>query len=155
MVVLDIMAMLAQNRGINVKYEILETYHAGLSLEGHEVKAIRSHRASLRGSFVRIINAEAFWVGGNIAPYQPINTPKNYRPDKPRKLLLKRGELFRLMGKSQEKGLTLIPLSLYTQGVWIKMEVVVARGLKKGDKRQKLKEKEFKRRKAKLEGRKI
>lgn len=149
------MATLAQNKGVGNKYEILEKYQAGLVLEGHEVKAVRSHRATLKGSFVKIIHSEAFWVGGNISPYQSANTPKNYHPDKPRKLLFQKGELFRLLGKSQEKGLTLIPLSLYTQGKWIKMEVAVARGLKKGDKREKLKEKEFKRRKAKLEGRNV
>lgn len=149
------MPTLAQNKGVKTKYEILETYNAGLLLEGHEVKAIRAHRANLRGSFVKIIDGEAWWVGGSIAPYQAGNTPKEYRPDRRRKLLLRKPELDRLIGKSQEKGLTLIPLSLYTKAAWIKMEVAVARGLKKHDKRQKIKEREFKRRKAKLEGRSV
>ena len=147
------MATLAQNKGINTKYEILETYHAGILLQGHEVKSVRAHRANLRGSFVKIIDGEAFWVGGTIAPYQAGNTPKDYRSDRRRKLLLKKQELSRFIGKSQEKGLTLIPLSLYTKAAWIKMEFAIARGLKKHDKREKLKEREFLRRKAKLEGR--
>lgn len=155
MVVLDIMATLAVNKGVGNKYEILETYQAGLLLEGQEVKAIRAHKATLKGSFVKIIHNEAWWVGGHISPYQGNNISKNYKPDRPRKLLCKREELNRLTGKLKEKGLTLMPLSLYTQGIWIKMEVAVAKGLKKVDKREKLKEKEFKRRKAKLEGRKI
>lgn len=149
------MPTLAQNKGVNTKYEILEKCQAGLLLEGHEVKAIRAHKATLRGSFVKIYDGEAFWVGGNIAPYQVRNVPKAYRQDKPRKLLLHKNELNRLIGKSQEKGLTLIPLSLYTKGAWIKMELAVAKGLKKHDKRQKIKEREFRRRKQRLEGRKI
>ncbi len=124
-------------------------------LEGHETKAIRNHRANLRGSFIKIIGGEAWWVGGSIAPYQAGNVPKDYHPDRPRKLLLSKQELARLMGKSQEKGLTLIPLSLYTKAAWIKMEFAVAKGMKKHDKRQKIKEREFMRRKAKLEGRNI
>ena len=149
------MPVLAQNKGVGNKYEILEKYQTGLLLLGQEVKAIRSHKASLKGSFVKIIHNEAWWVGENISPYQAGNMPKGYQPQRPRKLLLKKEELNRLIGKAQEKGLTLIPLSLYTKGVWIKMELAVTRGLKKVDRREKLKEKEFKRRKAKLEGRRM
>ncbi|MBI3335927.1 MAG: SsrA-binding protein SmpB [Candidatus Portnoybacteria bacterium] len=148
------MPVLAENKGVGTKYEILEKCQAGLSLEGQEVKAIRNHKATLRGSFVKIIDGEAFWVGGNIAPYQAANVPKTYRQDRPRKLLLRKPELSRLIGKNQEKGLTLIPLSLYTKGAWIKMELAVAKGLKKHDKREKIKEREFERRRRRLEGRK-
>jgi SsrA-binding protein len=149
------MPILSQNKGVTIKYEILETYAAGLLLQGNEVKSIRNHRANLRGSFIKIIDGEAWWVGGDIAPYQTGNTPKEYRSDRRRKILLRKQELVRLIGKSQEKGLTLIPLSLYTKGAWIKLEIAVAKGLKKYDKRQKLKEREFKRRKQKLEGKNI
>lgn len=149
------MSILAQNKAISTKYTVLETYQAGILLEGQEVKSIRSGKATLKGSFVKLYGSEAFWVGGVISPYQAGNVPKTYRQDRPRKLLLHQTELNRLIGRSAESGLTLVPLSLYTKGPWIKMELAVARGLKKYDKREKLKEREFKRRKAKLEGRTI
>lgn len=147
------MPILAQNKGISHQYDILETYQAGIVLAGQEVKAIRNSKATLKGSYIKLYGQDAFWVGGIIAPYQARNAAKEYKQDRPRKLLLQRNELKRLLGRSQEKGLTLMPLSLYTKGQWIKMEFAVARGLKKVDKRQKIKEKEFKRRKARLQGR--
>jgi len=149
------MAVLVENKGIKNQYDILETYQAGLLLEGQEVKSIRNHKATIKGSFVKLYGNEAFWVGGVISPYQAGNAPKTYRQDRPRKLLLRQTELNRLIGRGKEKGLTLVPLSLYTKGPWIKMELAVAKGLKKYDKREKLKEREFKRRKAKLEGRSL
>lgn len=147
------MSILAQNKAVGTKYQILETFQAGLELLGHEVKSVRSGRAALKGSYVKLYGPQAFWVGGVIAPYQSGPLFKGYKQDRPRRLLLQRKELNRLIGRSAESGLTLIPLSLYTKGPWIKMELAVARGLKKYDQREKIKEREFKRRKAKLEGR--
>ena len=147
------MTILAQNKGITTQYTILETYQAGVALLGHEVKSARAGKATLKGSYIKLYGDEAFWVGGVIAAYQNGPLYKDYKQDRPRKLLLARKELSRLIGRSQEKGLTLVPISLYTKGPWIKLELAVARGLKKFDKRQKLKERDFQRRKAKLEGR--
>lgn len=146
------MAVLAQNKRVKIQYQVLETFQAGIELQGHEVKSVRNGKATLKGSYVKLYGPEAFWVGGVISPYQSGPIYKGYKQDRPRKLLLQRKELNRLIGRSREKGLTLLPLSLYTKGQWIKMELAVAKGLKKHDKREKLKEREFKRRKAKLEG---
>ncbi len=147
------MATLARNKTIGTQYDILETYQAGLELYGHEVKSIRAGKVTLKGSYIKLYGSQVFWVGGIIAPYQSGDIYKAYKQDRPRKLLLTVSEIKRLIGRSKEKGLTLLPISLYTKGPWIKMEVAVARGLKKYDRREKVKERDFKRRKAKLEGR--
>ena len=147
------MGILAQNKTIGIKYEIIETYEAGISLFGFEVKAIRRGKADIRGSLVKIDNGQAFLAGASISPYQAGNTPNDYNPKRRRKLLLKSSEIQSLTGKVSQKGLTLAPISLYTQGNWIKLKFGLAHSLKKFDKREKIKEREFSRRKAKIEGR--
>lgn len=149
------MLILAQNKGVAHKYELLEEFEAGISLLGFEVKAIRARKADLTGAFVRIDQGLPYLVGAHIGAYQPFNTPKDYQPRRPRKLLLTASEINTLIGKTSQKGLTLVPISLYTKGAWIKVSFALARIQKKRDLRDKIKEKEFKRRKAKLEGRSI
>lgn len=147
------MEVFAEEKGIARSYEIQETFDAGIVLAGFEVKAIRAKKASIRGAVVKVGQNGAYLLGAHIAPYQPLNTPKDYRSRRPRKLLLTAKEMRYLTGKTSKKGLTLLPLSLYTKGAWIKLKFALAKPLKKRDKREKLKEKEFKRRKARLEGR--
>jgi SsrA-binding protein len=95
---------------------ILEKFEAGIELKGFEVKSLREGRGSLKGSYVRIKNGEAFIVNFNIPPYQPKNTPKDYDENRERRLLLKRKEINYLIGKSNEKGLTIIPTKVYSKG---------------------------------------
>ncbi len=127
--------MLAENPRARFDYDILETLEAGLALQGQEVKATRTGKASIKGSYVKIFNNEAYLVGAQIAPYQPGNAPADYDPQRTRKLLLKKSELKYLVGKSQERGLTLIPLKLYDHHGLIKLALGVGRGKKKYDKR--------------------
>jgi SsrA-binding protein len=139
------MAMLAENKKVFFDYEILEKFEAGLELRGFEVKALRTKQGSIRGARAIIRGREAFVVGMEIPPYQPANTPKDYDPQRTRKILLTKKEINYLTGKSQERGLTIVPVRVYTKNKLIKIEIAVARGKKKYDKREKIKERESKR----------
>lgn len=144
------MPLLADNRKARFDYEILETYKAGIVLFGFETKAIRAGKAQLVGSFVLIRGNEAFWVNGGVAPYQPKNTPAWYAPDRTRKLLLTKKEIAELQGKTSQKGLTLLPLSLYTERRRIKLDIGLARSRKKYEKREVIKKREFEKEKRRL-----
>lgn len=144
------MAVLADNRKARFDYEILEHYKAGIVLFGFEAKAARQGKAQLTGSFVLIRGGEAFWVNGVISPYQQKNTPDFYQQDRTRKLLLTQREISELEGITSKKGLTLIPLGLYTEGRKIKLEFGVARAKKKYEKREKTKTREFQREKQRM-----
>jgi SsrA-binding protein len=133
---------LVRSKKANFNYEILDKYEAGIELFGFEVKSLRLKRGSLEGSFVTIQNGEAFLMSAQIPPYQSNNTPKDYNERRPRKLLLRKKELGELVGKSETKGLTLIPISWYNKGTKIKVEIAVARGKKKHDKRADIKKRE-------------
>lgn len=139
------MGILAENRKALFDYEIIERYRAGIALFGFEVKAIRQKKVTLLGSFVIIRGNEAFWINAAIAPYQAKNTPSGYEETRPRKLLLHKREIAELMGKTAQKGLTLIPISLYTDRRQIKLEFGLARSKKKFEKREAIKKREFKR----------
>jgi len=139
------MAVLVQNKRAFFDYEILEKYEAGISLIGQEVKSIKNGQISLKGAYVSIDQKpEAYLVNAYIPPYQPKNA-KNYNPTRPRKLLLKKREIKHLLGKSKEKGLTLLPLKVYTKNNLIKIEIGVARIKRKVDKREAIRKKEFRR----------
>lgn len=127
--------MYAENAKARFDYEILETLTAGLVLYGHEVKAIKAGKCSIRGSYVKILNNEAWLVGALVSPYQPNNVPEEYDSQRTRKLLIKKSELRYLTGKAQEKGMTLVPLKLIGEHGLVKLEFAVARGKKKYDKR--------------------
>jgi SsrA-binding protein len=139
------MKKLAENKKAYHEYEILEKYEAGIVLNGQEVKSIRSGRMSLKGSYVVLKNEELYLLGATIPPYQPLNAPADYNPERSRKLLLRKSEISRLIGKSKEKGLTLIPLQIYTKNTRIKLMFAVARGKKKQDKREIIKKREAER----------
>lgn len=134
---------LAENRRARYDYEILETYEAGLVLRGYEVKAIKTGHVSLKGSYVVIKNNEAYLLNAFIPPYQKANTPDDYNPEQSRKLLLNKSEIRALIGKSKQKGLTLVPLRLYTKKSRIKLLFGVGKGKRKIDKREIIKKREF------------
>lgn len=118
-------------------YEILDRYEVGIVLTGAEVKSVRAGHASLEGSFVRLIGNEAYLVNAQIFPYR-FARPEGFDPKRTRKLLLHRRELTSLQSKIGSARLTLIPLSWYTKGPLIKLEVALARGKKQYEKREKL-----------------
>ncbi len=136
---------LIENKKAHFDYEILEKFEAGLELKGFEVKALKSGRGSLVGSRVIIRGNEAYIIGLDIPPYQPKNTPKDYDSQRTRRLLLNKKEIQYLGGKSGQAGLTLIALEVYNKKGFLKLSFGVCRGLKKYDKRERIKEREVKR----------
>jgi len=134
-----------KNRKASFDFEYLELYEAGIVLSGYEVKAIRASKASLNGAYVIIRGGEAFLVNASISLYQPANMPKNYDPERPRKLLLDKKELAFLEQGSEKQGLTIVALKWYNKGGKIKLSLALARGKKQANKREKLKEKTNKR----------
>ena len=114
-------------------------------LAGYEVKAIKTGKASLRGAYVILRDHEAYLINAHISAYQPANTPQNYDPERPRKLLLTLKELKSLIGKTKQKGLTLVPIKMYTTRGRIKLGFGLGRGKKKSDKREDIKKKEDRR----------
>lgn len=136
------MTRLLHNKKASFDFDVLETFEAGIALHGFEVKSLRLGRGKIIGARVIIRGGEAFIVGIDIPPYQAANTPKNYESDRTRKLLLKKSEIKYLTGKGEERGLTIIPIRVYTKGRVLKMEIAIARAKKKHDKREKIKERE-------------
>ncbi|HET6215019.1 MAG TPA: SsrA-binding protein SmpB [Micromonosporaceae bacterium] len=129
--------VVASNRKARHNYAILDTYEAGISLTGTEVKSLRAGRASLVDAFAQVKNGEIYLYGMHIPEYAQ-GTWTNHEPRRARKLLLKRMEIDRLMGKVQESGLTLVPLAVYFSDGWAKIEIGLARGKRSYDKRQDL-----------------
>jgi SsrA-binding protein len=146
--------VLIQNRDIYRSYEILERFTAGIELKGFEVKAIFSGKGSLKGSYVSYKGKELFLKNFYLPPYQEKNTPKDYDPSRDRKLLLHRKEINYLLNKIKQPGLTIVPLRIYNQNRLIKVEIALVKGLKKYEKREKIKKREFQRQKERaLKGR--
>ncbi|MBI2450209.1 MAG: SsrA-binding protein SmpB [Candidatus Nealsonbacteria bacterium] len=139
------MKSLAENKKAYFNYEILERFEAGMVLTGQEVKSIKSGRINLAGSYVVIKNEEAFLLNADIPPYQPKNAPPDYDSTRLRKLLLNKSEIKYLIGKSQEKRLTLIPLKVYTKKGKIKLEFGLAKGRQKASKKELLKKRDVRR----------
>jgi len=139
------MTILSENKKAYFSHHVLEKFEAGISLIGQEVKSLKTRGVSLAGSYVVIKDGQAFWIGAKIPPYQPKNAPRDYSPERSRKLLLKKSEIKYLIGKTQQKGLTLIPLRIYTKRGKIKIEFGVAKGLKKFDKREQIRKREAER----------
>lgn len=129
--------VVATNRKARHDYTILDTYEAGLALTGTEVKSLRLGRASLVDAFAQEKDGEIYLYGMHIPEYTQ-GSWTNHEPRRTRKLLLKRLEITRLIGKLQQTGLTLVPLSLYFADGWAKVELGLARGKKSYDKRQDL-----------------
>ena len=139
------MSALIENKKAHFDYDILESFEAGLELLGHEVKALRSKRGSILGARVIVRGNEGYIIGMDIPPYQPKNTPANYDPGRTRRLLLSKKEIARLAGKGEERGLTIIPVRVYTKGRFVKIEIALARGKKKYEKREKIRARDIER----------
>lgn len=129
------------NRRARHDYVIEETHEAGLVLTGSEVKSLREGRANLKDSYARVDRGEAFLLNAHISHY-PAAHHFNHDPTRTRKLLMHKREILRLMGKVQEKGLTLVPLRLYFKDGHAKVELALARGKKLYDKRSAIRERE-------------
>jgi len=140
------MKIIAKNKRAGFDFELLEKYEAGLVLRGFEVKAIKNGRVNLIGAHIIIRDNEPLLVGADVPPYQPKNTPPGYDSQRTRKLLLRRAEIKKFAGRVQEKGLTLVPVSIYTKQGKIKLEFALARGKRRQDKRQKIAQRESERR---------
>jgi len=136
---------LVQNKKAYFNYEILEKLEAGIELLGLEVKSLKIGQGSLEGSHIVVRGGEAFVTNMNIPPYQVANTPSDYEPTRNRKLLFTKKELFKLAEIESNKGLTIIPLSVYNKGRKLKVEVAIARGKKKFDKRETIKKRDTER----------
>ncbi len=138
------MATLVENKKARLNFEILEEYEAGLELSGAEVKSLRNRHGKLEGAHIVVRGGEAYLVGASIPPYQPSNT-KVYDAERPRRLLLNQKELVMLSDQEGQRGLTIVPISVYNKGKKLKLRIAVARGKKKFDKREALKERDTKR----------
>jgi len=139
------MSVLAINKRANFDYEILQKYEAGLVLTGGEVKSIKSGRISLRESFVTIKGNELYLTNANISKYKFSGKLASYDPTRSRKLLLKKAEIKSLIGKTRIKGLTLVPLRVYTKKRLVKLEFALGKGKKDFDKRSSIAKKDAKR----------
>ena len=135
---------IATNRQASYRYNLLEKWEAGLVLEGSEVKSLREGAVQLKDAYADVRDGEVWLQNMYIAPYKPASR-ENHDPERPRKLLLHRREIERLVGKTTEKGLTLVPTRIYFKGPRAKVEIALARGKDLRDKRRDLKAKEQKR----------
>lgn len=146
---------LLENKKIRLRFSIIETFQAGMELSGAEVKAIRSKLGSLEGSRVLVRGGEAYLIGATIPPYQVLNTPENYDPERSRRLLLTKKEIAQLSDAESAKGLTVVPLEMYNAGRYLKIRIAIVRGKGKADKREDLKRQEATREAARVMKRKI
>lgn len=136
------MANYAENRKAHFNYEVLEKYEAGIELLGFEVKSVRGGQMSLEGAYVIIRGGEAYLINAQVPPYQIKNTPADYDPLRNRKILLTKKEIGKLASSEKNKSLTIVPLSVYNKGRKIKIEIALAKGKKKFDKRETIKKRE-------------
>jgi len=135
------------NKKAYFDYEILETYDVGIILTGPEVKSAKRGQVDLSNSYVHIDQTMTPWLtNAHIAAYQPAwQVQQNYDPNRPRKLLLKKNELLKLTPQIKERGLTIVPLKVYTKGGLVKLQIGLARGKKKYDRREAVKRRETER----------
>lgn len=126
--------LIANNKKAYHDYFILDTYEAGIALHGTEVKSLRMGKCSVKESFIRVENGEVFIYGMHISPYEKGNI-FNKDPLRPRKLLLHKAEINKMLGKTKEKGMAIVPLKVYFKGGLVKVEIGLARGKKLYDKR--------------------
>jgi SsrA-binding protein len=134
----------ASNRYASYRFEFLDKLEAGMVLQGTEVKSLRTGSAQLKDGYAAIHEGEVWLHNVHIPPYAPASR-ENHEPERSRKLLLHKREIERLIGKTREKGLTIVPTRLYFTGGRAKVEIALARGKDVGDKRQSIKEREMKR----------
>ena len=132
----SIFKRLAENRYARFQYEISETIEAGIELLGTEVKSIRSGKANLRDGYCSFRNGEILLLNVHISPHKNVGSFFNHDPLRSRKLLLHKKEILKLKTNTEKKGFTIIPLSIYLKGSWIKLTLGVGKGKKLHDKRQ-------------------
>ncbi len=139
---------LVKNKKAKFNYEILETFNAGISLLGMEVKSLKNKRASINNSYISIKKnkknnrSQVVLLGAIISPYQPNNVYFKYNPERERQLLLNKNEINRLIGKIKMRGITLIPLEFYMFHGLIKLKIGIGKGKKKRDKREDIKKRD-------------
>ena len=136
---------IAENRYAKFQYEILETIEAGIELLGTEVKSVRNGNVNLRDGYCSIRDSEILLLNVHISPHKNVGSFFNHDPLRNRKLLLHKKEIIRLKSNTEKKGLTIIPLSIYLKGSWIKLTIGIGKGKKLYDKRQSDKQKDIKR----------
>jgi SsrA-binding protein len=134
----------ATNRQASYRYELLDRFECGIELQGSEVKSLREGGVQLKDAYAALEDGELWLHRMYVAPYRPA-ARENHEPERPRKLLLHRRELDRLIGRTQEKGLTLVPTRVYFRGPWAKVELALARGKASVDRRRDIKEREQRR----------
>jgi SsrA-binding protein len=134
----------ATNRQAGFRYELLEKLEAGLQLQGSEVKSLRDGGVQLKDAYAEVRDGEVWLQNMHIAPYKPA-ARENHEPERPRKLLLHRREIERLIGKTAERGLTIVPTRVYFKGPRAKVEIALARGKDQRDKRRSIKDREQRR----------
>jgi SsrA-binding protein len=134
----------ATNRQARHRYDLLDHWEAGMLLTGTEVKSLRGGKAQIKDGYAAVRDGEVWLHNVHIPPYAPASR-ENHEPERPRKLLLHNREIERLVGKTREKGLTIVPTRLYFANGRAKVEIALARGRDVGDKRQAIKEREMKR----------
>ncbi len=139
------MPTLIKNKKATFNYEIMGKFDAGIELLGFEVKSIKNKQGNLKGAHITVRGGEVFLLNTNIPPYQPANTPNNYDPERNRRLFLTKKEIGKLAELEAKRGLTIVPISMYTKGNKIKVEIAVVRGKKKFDKRESIKKKDMRR----------
>ena len=137
--------VLIRNKKAHLDYAFLDTFEAGLELLGFEVKSLRAGHGNLEGARVVARGGEAYLVGATIPPYQTNNTPKDYDPERTRRLLLNSDEIAQIAAAEGAKGLTVVPISVYNKHRNLKLHIAIARGKKQYDKRQDLKKRDEKR----------
>jgi SsrA-binding protein len=135
---------IATNRQARFRYDLLETFETGIALQGSEVKSLRDGKANLKDAYAIVRDGEVWLHNMHIAPYGPA-AGEGHDPERPRKLLLHKREIERLIGKTQERGLTLVPTRIYFSGPRAKVELALARGKEQRDKRESIREREQKR----------
>ncbi|MBI5729062.1 MAG: SsrA-binding protein SmpB [Candidatus Magasanikbacteria bacterium] len=137
------MATLADNKKALFDYEILEDYEAGIALSGPEVKAVKNGQINLKGSYVVFAGGNPTLLNAHISPYAFAGKLADYDPTASRRLLLKKREINYLRGKLEERGLTIVPLSVYTSGHLIKVKIGLAKGKQLHDKRETIKKRDL------------
>ncbi len=139
------MSVLIAYKKAGLKFERLQEMEAGIELFGHEVKSLRNKHGQLDGSHVVVRGGEAYLTGATIPPYQMANTPKDYDPERSRRLLLNKAQIRELAEADSKKGLTIVPIEVYNKEGLIKVRIAIVRGKGKFDKREDIKLKDAKR----------
>lgn len=136
------MSNLIEHKRVHFDYELLEQFEAGVQLFGTEVKSLRAHHGKLEGAHVTVRGGEAFLMNAEIPPFQAANASKGYESTRNRRLLMTKKEIAEIAKAEEQAGLTIVPISMYNKGRVIKLRLAIAKGKKKGDKRETIKKRE-------------